>query len=278
MLQKTFLDVWRFAGRYDPEKRFSAWLYTIAHRRAIDTLRTRRYKVVDVDTVRDLMGEDGRETAERFADAADVRAALARLSALDQEVLLLAYFEGLTQVEMAVRLDLPLGTVKSTGAARHASHGDSHAGEPGTAIGWGGDGPGRGPDAREQNRRMMDRGPVGATGHPDLAALVRGESDNEQILAAARHLDRCSRCRSELADVVTSHALLTRSSEVINGEGETKQATWPGAPGQPASSNTGRALKLGPALGAPYAAVALGAAVIVWVRAQRSRSTRALRA
>ena len=113
VLQRTFLDVWRHADRYDPEKRFSAWLYTIAHRRAIDTLRSRRYKVVDLETVRDLVGEDGRETADRFADAADVRAALSRLSAVDQEVLLLAYFEGLTQVEMAQRLDLPLGTVKS---------------------------------------------------------------------------------------------------------------------------------------------------------------------
>lgn len=113
VLQKTFLDVWRHADRYDPEKRFSAWLYTIAHRRAIDTLRSRRYKVVDVDTVRDLVGEDGRETADRFADAADVRATLSRLSGVDREVLVLAYYEGLTQVEIAKRLGLPLGTVKS---------------------------------------------------------------------------------------------------------------------------------------------------------------------
>lgn len=113
VLQRTLLDVWRHADRYDPDRRFSAWLYTVAHRRAIDTLRSRRYKVVDLETVRDLVGEDGRETADRFADAADVRAALSRLSELDQEVLQLAYFEGLTQVEMSRRLDLPLGTVKS---------------------------------------------------------------------------------------------------------------------------------------------------------------------
>ncbi|GAB2762387.1 sigma-70 family RNA polymerase sigma factor [Nocardioides salsibiostraticola] len=113
VLQRTFLDVWRHADRYDPEKRFSAWLYTIAHRRAIDTLRSRRYKVVDLEAVRDLVGEDGRDTAERFADAADVRATLLRLSEVDQEVLRLAYYEGLTQVQIAKRLDLPLGTVKS---------------------------------------------------------------------------------------------------------------------------------------------------------------------
>ncbi len=113
VLQRTFLDAWRSAGRFRSGERFSAWLFTIAHRRAVDTLRMRRHPVVDVDAMRDLVGEDGRETAQRYADAADVRAGLERLPEHEREVLLLAYFEGLTQPEIADRLGVPLGTVKT---------------------------------------------------------------------------------------------------------------------------------------------------------------------
>lgn len=113
VLQRTFLDVWRHAGRYDPQERFSGWLFTIAHRRAVDTLRTKRHRVVDVDTVRELMGEDGRESLDRYADAADVRQALGRLPEHERETLHLAYFEELTQAEIARRLEVPLGTVKA---------------------------------------------------------------------------------------------------------------------------------------------------------------------
>ncbi|MEZ5096989.1 MAG: sigma-70 family RNA polymerase sigma factor [Nocardioides sp.] len=60
VLQRTFLDVWRNARRYDPRQRFTGWLFTIAHRRAIDALRARRHHVVDVESIRDLVGEDGR--------------------------------------------------------------------------------------------------------------------------------------------------------------------------------------------------------------------------
>jgi RNA polymerase sigma-70 factor (ECF subfamily) len=114
-LQRTFLDVWRDAGRYDPAQRFTGWLFTIAHRRAIDLLRARK-QVVDVETLRNLAGEDGRETTERWADAADVHAALGRLPDHERETLLLAYFDGLTQREIAERLDVPLGTVKARAA------------------------------------------------------------------------------------------------------------------------------------------------------------------
>jgi RNA polymerase sigma-70 factor (ECF subfamily) len=124
VLQRTFLDAWRHAGRYDPGQRFTGWLFTIAHRRAVDTLRSRRHQVVDVETIRDLTGEDGRETVERFADAADVRAAVGRLPDHERVVIEMAYFEDLTQQEIATRLDVPLGTVKaraSRGTRRLAS-------------------------------------------------------------------------------------------------------------------------------------------------------------
>ncbi len=113
VLQRTFLDAWRHAHRYDPKQRFTTWLFTIAHRRAVDSLRTKRHPVIDVDTLHDLVGEDGRETVDRFADAAEVRHAVSRLPSHEQQALLLAYFEGLTQAEIARRLEIPIGTVKA---------------------------------------------------------------------------------------------------------------------------------------------------------------------
>lgn len=69
-----------------------------------------------MEAIRDLVGEDGRETVNRFADAADVRWALARLPEHERTVLRMAYFEELTQREISARLELPLGTVKARAA------------------------------------------------------------------------------------------------------------------------------------------------------------------
>lgn len=113
VLQRTFLDAWRNAPSFDPRQRLSSWLFTIAHHRAVDTLRAKRAVVVDVETLRDLVGDDGRETAEKFADAADVHRTMQRLPEHEQVVLELAYFRQLTQREIAQQLDLPLGTVKA---------------------------------------------------------------------------------------------------------------------------------------------------------------------
>jgi RNA polymerase sigma factor (sigma-70 family) len=121
VLQRTFLDAWRGAARFRSGERFGSWLFTIAHHRAVDTLRARRPGVVDVDAARDLVGEDGRDTVERYAEASQVRAGLARLPRHEREVLLLAYFAGLSQREIADRLDAPLGTVKAR-AARGQRH------------------------------------------------------------------------------------------------------------------------------------------------------------
>ncbi len=134
-MQRTFLDVWRHASRYDPAERFTGWLFTIARRRAIDSLRSRRHEVVDVDQARHLVGEDGRETADRYADAADVRAAVARLPEHERRVIELAYFAELTQAEIAARArctpgdrqgaslpgDPPAGPADEPSAARRRS-------------------------------------------------------------------------------------------------------------------------------------------------------------
>jgi RNA polymerase sigma factor (sigma-70 family) len=113
VLQRTFLDVWRNASRYDPARPLSTWVFTIAHHRAVDSLRRHRPAVVPIETLRDLVGEDGRQIAERHAWAAEVREALDRLPDIQREALELAYFQGQTQVEIAATLGIPLGTVKA---------------------------------------------------------------------------------------------------------------------------------------------------------------------
>jgi RNA polymerase sigma-70 factor (ECF subfamily) len=113
VLQQTLVDAWRRADRYDPAQRFTGWLFTIAHRRAVDALRSRRHTVVDVAALRDLVGDDGRELFERYAVAAEVRAQLGRLPRHERQVLELAYWAELTQAEIAARLAVPIGTVKA---------------------------------------------------------------------------------------------------------------------------------------------------------------------
>ncbi len=113
VVQRVMIEAWRARGRYDPERPLEAWLLAIARRRSIDLLRSRRTTVVGLDTLRDLSGDDGRESAERFAWAHQVRAALAELPEVQREALVLAYFGGLSQTEVASRVGAPLGTVKT---------------------------------------------------------------------------------------------------------------------------------------------------------------------
>jgi RNA polymerase sigma factor (sigma-70 family) len=113
VLQRTFLDVWRNASRYDPARPLSTWVFTIAHHRAVDSLRRKRPAVLPIETLRELVGEDGRVVAERHAWAAEVREALAQLPDTQREALELSYFQGRTQVEIAQQLAVPLGTVKA---------------------------------------------------------------------------------------------------------------------------------------------------------------------
>ncbi len=113
VLQKTFLDIWRSAHRYDAKQSLSGWIFTIARRRAIDELRTRRVTVVPVEVLRDVIGDDGRATAEQYAWAAELRAALATLPAAQRQALEMAYFDDLTQRDIAQQLEVPMGTVKA---------------------------------------------------------------------------------------------------------------------------------------------------------------------
>lgn len=113
VLQRVFYELWRAHDRYDPEQSLRGWVLGIARKRAIDHLRKRRDVVVPLDAMRGITGDDGRDIAERLAWADEVRSALDLLPARQREVLELAYFDGYTQSEIALALDIPLGTVKT---------------------------------------------------------------------------------------------------------------------------------------------------------------------
>lgn len=118
VVQEAFLGAWRNAARYASGRgSVKTWLLAIVHHRAIDAVRRRRptTELPDQDqptpaafTVPDVWAE----VAGRL-DAGTVRAALAALPEAQREALELAYFGGLTQVEIAERTTTPLGTVKS---------------------------------------------------------------------------------------------------------------------------------------------------------------------
>jgi RNA polymerase sigma factor (sigma-70 family) len=113
VLQRVFYEVWRSRERFDPRLNLRAWVLGIARKRAIDHLRKRRDTVVSMDALREIAGDDGREIADRFDWADEVRAALQHLPVAQREVIGLAYYEGYSQSEIATRLDVPLGTVKT---------------------------------------------------------------------------------------------------------------------------------------------------------------------
>ena len=130
LLQIVFLEVWRSRDRVDAGRPFEAWLFGIARKRAIDHLRRHQHEVVSVDTIRELSGEDGDRIVDRMAWAAEVRAALTRLSVDQQEVIEMSYFGDLTQQQIAATLGVPIGTVKARmarGMRRLAAHLDGGA-------------------------------------------------------------------------------------------------------------------------------------------------------
>lgn len=119
IVQEVFSQAWRQADRYNRARgTVVGWLLTLTRSRAIDRLRGRRSEpAAGAD---DLTGIDRADPSvlpeEQLLDAgraAEVRGALDHLPLLQRIVIELAFFEGLTHVEIATRLELPLGTVKT---------------------------------------------------------------------------------------------------------------------------------------------------------------------
>ncbi|MEU5884910.1 sigma-70 family RNA polymerase sigma factor [Spirillospora sp. NPDC047279] len=108
--QAVLVDLWRCRHRFDREGSFEAWLFTIARRRAVDQLRARPAPCLPLSQAAERPGAD---TADRVVRAYDVRRALAALPDVQRQAIEMAYFEDLTQQEIARRLGAPLGTIKA---------------------------------------------------------------------------------------------------------------------------------------------------------------------
>lgn len=113
LAQQVFLDAWRSRGRFNPEKgSLGAWLTGITRFKAIDHWRAsgRRPSTpvadagVYVATASDV---------DQVVDQLVLTRALARLPAIRRQVVELGFYHGLSHAEIAERVDLPLGTVKS---------------------------------------------------------------------------------------------------------------------------------------------------------------------
>ena len=117
VLQEVFWELWQLAATYDAGRGTpEAWILTRARSRAIDRVRfVRRRGEIFVAPLDEALAatDPAPDVAEQAADRSVVRGALARLPAEQREVIELAYYGGLTQTEIAERLEQPLGTVKT---------------------------------------------------------------------------------------------------------------------------------------------------------------------
>ncbi|MFD8076694.1 ECF RNA polymerase sigma factor SigK [Streptomyces sp. NPDC059718] len=116
--QEVLIEVWRSAARFDPGKGSAmAWITTLAHRRAVDRIRSaqrasdREHKAAarEHQTPFDVVTEQ----VERRLEREQVRRCLKQLTDLQRESVTLAYYRGYTHQETAELLGTPLGTVKT---------------------------------------------------------------------------------------------------------------------------------------------------------------------
>ncbi len=118
LVQETFLRVWNRAGTLDAERGAAGpWLLAIARNRAIDYLRShgrRLQNTVDLsETEHATLFANLPKEAAQLDIAQHVKRALGRLNQNERETIELAYFEGMSQTEIAAHLGQPLGTVKT---------------------------------------------------------------------------------------------------------------------------------------------------------------------
>lgn len=114
--QEAFLSIWRGAGEFDPNRGTArSWILSLAHHKGVDAVRRLRVRSADLLSEEAGMNPapDPVEAAMRAVAQAQVREALLALSSEQREAIVLAYYGGYTQQEIARRLLVPLGTVKT---------------------------------------------------------------------------------------------------------------------------------------------------------------------
>ncbi len=119
--QDIFLNIWLKAGSFNAERgQPKGWIMSVAHHKIVDLIRSRRRTIVNTDPADyetlDLLPAAGASTeaqVEQTLERERIMRALATIPESQKEVIMLAYFEGFSQSEMAGRLDQPLGTIKT---------------------------------------------------------------------------------------------------------------------------------------------------------------------
>ena len=121
VVQEVFVELWRVAPRFDPARgAVTSWVATIAHRRAVDRVRSEQAarNRVERESARaepphDEVADSVVAVDQSQFDRRRVRRALDRLTSMQREAVELAYFGGHTYREVAVLLGVPEGTVKT---------------------------------------------------------------------------------------------------------------------------------------------------------------------
>ena len=118
LVQELFLRLWSRGSRFDAEKgSLGVWLLSIARNMAIDYVRSARAqfaaRACPIESLDTLSSSHPSAAPSRIHDIETVRKAFGELGADQKSVMQLAYFEGLSQSQIAERLGEPLGTVKS---------------------------------------------------------------------------------------------------------------------------------------------------------------------
>jgi RNA polymerase sigma-70 factor (ECF subfamily) len=116
--QEALLDIWRHSARFDPAQGSpTSWILTIAHRKAVDRVRSAQSASDREDAygsrTQDRAFDETTEVVERRLDAQRVRRALDSLTETQRGAVELAYFGGYTHSEVASLLGIPLGTAKT---------------------------------------------------------------------------------------------------------------------------------------------------------------------
>jgi RNA polymerase sigma-70 factor (ECF subfamily) len=115
----VYLQVWKQANRFDPVRgRVSTWLMTMARSRAIDKLRGKAQELSQAETLEAVAetrseNPDPEQSAAVAQQQAEVRKALSTLSEEQRHAIELAFFNGFSQNEIAMKLNEPLGTIKT---------------------------------------------------------------------------------------------------------------------------------------------------------------------
>ncbi|MFD8218779.1 sigma-70 family RNA polymerase sigma factor [Streptomyces sp. NPDC059340] len=116
--QEVLLELWRSAARFDPGRGSAlSWILTLAHRRAVDRVRSARAATEreqrEGQRAHHPAFDQVAEEVEAGLEREWVRRCLERLTTLQRQSVTLAYYDGYTYREVAERLSLPLGTVKT---------------------------------------------------------------------------------------------------------------------------------------------------------------------